>query len=453
MAVYRRTYASYAGALTPAWSRWLVLFRYARKNLFRFFTGALTSSHRYAAVLDHAGEVARAVTLFEVSDYLTQILVRHPEEVACLADLGAVPSRIGSARLFENPLLKQRNADPAFAYVANSSVSYSEKLARLRRHFRHRTFAIGAKDIAELRDVYTSCAETTAAVEDAIAAACEIADASESLAILALGRLGGSELDLISDADLLFVCADGCERQQLGRAVSQIVQVLAAYTRDGMIFPVDTRLRPRGGEGELLTSAAELVRYFEQDADAWEALTYTKLRSIAGSLAVGQAASSAAARLFYRFASDPDFLTSVRAMRQKLEGLDSEKNFKTSAGGVYDIDFLCGSLLVKHGIGNKNGTLRDRIWRCAEAGLLSKEDSAVLDHAGELLRTVDHVVRLVLGRPFKWLPTTEHTRYAIEKLTSQILDCEFRDGLDAQLARTCRQVREIYNRVLAGPPG
>ena len=425
----------------------------ARRNLSRFFTAALTSSDRYAAVLDHADEVARAVTLFEVSDYLTQILVRHPEEVATLADLGAAPSRIGSAHLFENPILKERNADPAFAYVANSSGSYSEKLAHLRRHFRHRSFATGAKDIAELRDVYTSYAETTAAVEDAIAAAYEIADAPAGLAILALGRLGGSELDLLSDADLLFVCEDGYERQQLSRAVSQIVQVLAAYTRDGMIFAVDTRLRPRGSQGELLTSAAELLRYFEQEADAWEALTYTKLRFIAGSRPLGQAASSAAASLFYRFASDPDFLTSVCAMRLKLEGLDSERNCKTSAGGVYDLDFLCGFLLVKHGIGKKNGTLRDRIWRCAEAGLLSKEDSAILDHAGELVRTVDHVVRLVLGRRFKWLPTTEHARFATEKLTSEILDCKFRDGLDAELARTCRQVREIYNRVLAGPPG
>ncbi|HYA24418.1 MAG TPA: hypothetical protein VEF05_09675 [Terriglobales bacterium] len=425
----------------------------ARKNLFRFFTGALTSSERYAAMLRHADDVARALTLFEVSEYLTQILARYPEEVATLADLGAVPSRMGSGYLFESPLIQPRTADPAFAYVASSAAPYSEKLARLRSQFRHRACATGAKDIAELRDVYRSCAETTSAAEDAIAAAFEIADAPAGLAIMALGRLGGGELDLLSDADLLFIVADGHDAQQLARAVSQIVQVLTAYTRDGMIFPVDTRLRPRGAEGELLTSAAELIRYFEQEAHAWEALTYTKLRFIAGCRRLGQTSTSAAESLFQRFAGCPDFLPAIREMRQKLEALDSENNFKTSPGAVYDIDFLCGFLLVRHGIRNKNGTLRDRIWRCAEAALLSKEDAAVLDHAGELLRTVDHVVRLIVGRPFKWLPATEHARHATEKLASEILGRKFHDGLEAELDRTCRAVRTIYIRVLAGLPG
>jgi len=425
----------------------------ARRNLFRFFSGALTSSERYAAMLRHADDVARALTLFEVSEYLTQILARYPEEVATLADLAAVPSRRGSGYLFESPLIQRRTADPTFAYVASSAAAYGEKLGRLRGQFRHRAFATGARDISELRDVYTSCAETTSTAEDAIGAAFEIANAPEGLAIMALGRLGGGELDLLSDTDLLFVSADGQDGQPLARAVSQIVQVLAAYTRDGMVFPVDARLRPRGEEGELLTSTAELARYFEHEARAWEALTYTKLRFVAGSRQLGQAATSAAEALFQRFACCPDFLPAVREMRQKLEALDSDKNFKTFPGAVYDIDFLCGFLLVKHGIRNKNGTLRDRIWRCAEANLLSKEDAAHLDHAAELLRTVDHVVRLVAGRVCKWLPAMEHAHQATEKLTSQILERKFREGLEAELDRACREVRTIYTRVLAEPPG
>jgi len=424
-----------------------------RKNLFRFFTAALTSSERYAAVLRHPEAVNRALILFEASDYLTQVLVRHPEEVATLADLGARPSRAGSGYLFESPLAQGRAADPVFAYLASSMAPYSEKLALLRRHFRHRTFACGAKDIADLRDVYSSCAETTSAAEDAIAAAFEIADAPEGLAIMALGRLGGGELDLLSDADLLFVCEEGKDRQQLAQAVSQIVQVLTAYTRQGMVFSVDTRLRPRGGEGELLSTPAELVRYFEHEAQAWEVLTYTKLRFIAGCCRLGQQANSATTALFQRFAADPNFPRALREMRLKLEASDSEKTFKTSVGAVYDIDFLCGFLLVKHGINHKNGNLRDRIWCCSGAGLLTKEDAAALDHAGELLRTVDHVVRLVAGRPSKWLPATEHARQATEKLTSEILGRKFHEGLAGELDLNCCEVRKIYDRVLGVAPG
>jgi glutamate-ammonia-ligase adenylyltransferase len=425
----------------------------ARKNLFRFFTAALTSSERYATVLRHHQAVARALLIFDASEYLTQVLVRHPEEIASLADLGGSPSLVGSGYLFESPLAQGRSADPAFAYLASSAAPYNQKLALLRRHFRHRSFAIGAKDMAERRDVYASCAETTSAAENAIAAAFEIADAPKTLAIMALGRLGGGELDLLSDADLLFVCEESKDWQQLSQVVSRVVQVLAAYTHEGMVFPVDTRLRPRGSEGELLTTSTELVRYFEKEAHAWEALTYAKLRFLAGSPNLGQQANAAAEALFQRFAADPNFGREIREMRRKLEAADPEKSFKTSPGAVYDIDFLTGFLLVKNGIRNKNGTLRDRLWRCADAGLLAKQDAAALDHGGELLRTVDHVVRLVTGRRHKWLPTTKHACHVTEKLTSQILGRKFPEGLEAELDRRCEKIREIYDRVLGVPAG
>jgi [glutamine synthetase] adenylyltransferase / [glutamine synthetase]-adenylyl-L-tyrosine phosphorylase len=424
----------------------------ARKNLFRFITAALTNSERYGEVLRHRQAVVRALPIFEVSDYLTQLLIRHPEEIASLEGPARVPL-MGSGYLFEAPLGQGRTADPVFAYLASSGAPHHEKLAQLRQHFRHRVFVAGAKDIAEGRDVYTSCIETTSAAEDAIAAAFEIADAPSGSAVMALGRLGGGELDLLSDADLLFVCDNGRERQQLTQAVSQIVQTLAAYTREGMVFPIDMRLRPQGGEGELLTTPAHLTRYFEHEAHAWEALTYTKLRFLAGSRNLGQQANAAADVLFQRFSRDPDFAGNIREMRQKLEAADSEKNFKTSAGAIYDIDFLTGFLLVKNAINQKNGSLRDRLWRCADAGVLERQDAAVLDHGGELLRTVDHVVRLVVGRRRKWLPTTEHAYHATEELTSKILKRKFPQGLEAELEQTCREIRRIYDRVLGVAPG
>lgn len=109
---------------------------------------------------------------------------------------------------------------------------------------------------------------------------------------------------------------------------------------------------------------------------------------------------------------------------------------------------MTGFLLVKNGIHQKNGSLRDRLWRCADAGLLARQDAAALDHAGELLRTVDHVVRLVVGRRHKWLPTTEHARRATEKLVSEILRRDFNQGLEAELECTFRGIRAIYTRVL-----
>jgi glutamine synthetase adenylyltransferase len=136
-------------------------------------------------------------------------------------------------------------------------------------------------------------------------------------------------------------------------------------------------------------------------------------------------------------------------MRQKLQNATApERSLRTSAGGLYDIDFLSSFLLVRHGLRPKTGTLRDRLWRCSGAGALDKHAAATLDHAAELLRTVEHVLRLVTGRNARWLPSAEHVRDAIETLAAQILRRHFAAGLETELMETFAKVREIYDRTV-----
>ena len=425
----------------------------ARRNLFRFFSAAFTTSERYSAVVRHPAAVNRAITLFDSSDYLTDILVRHPEEIASLDQWDETPSRLGMGQLFESVLGPAHSGnDPIVGYLTVSQLSHGEKLALLRRHYRHRVFTSGARDIAELRNVYKSVSANTAAAEDAIAAAYGIAGSPAGLAVLGVGRLGAGEFDILSDADLLFVCERDENREEMTKAAAHLMQALAAYTQDGMVFPVDARLRPLGGDGELVFTPTHLAVYCEHEAQPWEALTYTKLRFIAGSKGLAESALAKTKVLFERFAQDAGFLESVQEMRSRLEPDKEDHSFKTSAGGIYDIDFITGYLLVKHGIREKGGTLRDRLWRCAGAGVLERTEAATLDHAAELLRTADHVARLVVGRANKWLPATEHAQQFAEKLTGEILKRRFLRGLEAELLETLRTVREIYNRVLSQNP-
>ena len=432
---------------------------HARSNVHRFLVSAFASSHRYAAVLRHQKEAARALTLFEASDYLTQILIRHPEEIATLAETeearlplvrGQLFERIpGERSSLENFSLEssQGSGDPVFAYLADSPIPYGERLSLLRQHFRHRAFAVGARDLIELRNVYESFSDITLAAADAMAAAFSMAGSPPGLAVMALGRLGSGEFDLLSDADVLFVCDEAGDRIALTRCAEQMMHVLSAYTRDGMVFPVDARLRPRGGEGELLSTPTQLAAYFEHEAQPWEALMYTKLRFFAGSKILGERAIAQLKTLFDRFAPDAGFAGAVREMRTKLEAAEPGKSFKSSPGGTYDIDFITSFLMVKHGVAHKQGSLRDRLWRCVSIGRLDKVDAAVLDHAAELLRTAEHLSRLVTGRPGKWLPATEHGRQVAEKFTAKILARGFAEGLENELSRTFAAVRAIFDRV------
>ena len=425
-----------------------------RKNLLRFLSSAYGSSERYAAVVRGQRAIARASSLFEVSDYLSESLARYPEEVSTLAEIHSTAPQFLGANLFDiSPGVFREPSfdgqDATFDYIANSTAGHAEKMALLRRHFRHLTFAAGARDIAEQRSVYSSLAETTAAAEHAISAAYRIAGSPRGLTILALGRLGTREFDLLSDADLLFVCDGSQDREALTKSAEQIMQALAAYTQEGMVFAVDARLRPRGAEGELAVTPVHLESYFATEAQPWEALTYTKLRFIVGNADLGRKAGQISEILFKRFAVDPSFPQAVRDMRSKLQDATAPaKSIRTSAGGLYDIDFLSSFLLVKNEIRPKSGTLRDRLWRCSAKGALEKHETAVLDHAAEFFRTVEHVLRLVTGRNGRWLPSAEHTRHAIETLTSQILRREFPDGLQQELLRTFAEVHSIYGQVV-----
>jgi len=265
---------------------------------------------------------------------------------------------------------------------------------------------------------------------------------------MAVGRLGSGEFDVLSDADLLFVCEEGKDRLGLGKAAERMMQALSAYTQDGMVLSIDTRLRPRGGEGELLMTPVQLASYCEQEAQPWEALMYTKLRFLVGEAQLGKRAITATKILFERMAADEAFLPSVREMRGRLEVSEAPgKSLKTSPGGLYDVDFLTGYLLVKHGIAEKGGTLRDRLWRCASAGQLQKADAATLDHGAELMRTMQHVSRLAVGRPLRWLPGTEHARRVSEELTAAMLGFAFPGGLEAEILRTMESVRSIYGKI------
>jgi len=421
-----------------------------RRNLLRFLSAACASSERYRTLLELEAAIVQSAGLFELSDYLSEVLVRYPEEAGTLADVHSPPPEAGLGLLFEapEPVLEGPglgNRDAAFDYLANPTSPPAERVRMLRRYFRHRMFASGARDVADGRPVYLSLAETSEAAEQAIRAAFGIAGAPAGLAVLALGRLGTREFDLLSDADLLFVGEAGGEGDPLAKSAEQLMQVLAAYTQEGLVFPVDARLRPRGAEGELVVTPRQLASYFASEAQPWEALTYTKMRPVAGNPEIGREAVRVSDTLFGRFSREPGFAEAVREMRRKLEARSSpEQSLRTSAGGLYDIDFLSSFLLVKHELRPKTGTLRDRLSTCAAAGLLTQPEAAVLDQGAELCRTVEHVLRLVTGRNLRWLPAAGHPRQAIEKLTAQALRREFPQGVEHELLRTFSEVRVLY---------
>ncbi len=419
------------------------LSQHARRNLERFLSSAGTTSERYGAVLRSPEAVERALEIFEFSEYLTDILVRHPREVLLLEQIGTRPP-VESADLFDSGAGGGDGMpDPVFAYLAQDKVDRSEAMCILRQHYRQRTFLSGARDLFQLRDVFESLKENTVAADAAIQAALALAGSPGGFAIMGLGRLGAQEFDLLSDADVLFVRDECCNNEEMRRVAERMMEALTAYTRDGTVFPVDARLRPHGREGELIATPTQLADYFGQEAKPWEAVTYLKLRYVAGDSKAAERVLQAVRMGVGQIAMRADFEIELKDVRTRLEQSESGPNFKTGPGGTYDIDYLAGALQARHQLWLA-GNVRDRLQLLAEHGLLDAVKSERLKEGALFLRTLEHLVRLVTGRARKWLPVAEHPRRSVQKLLWRVLGAESSFDPEMRLVELMRQAREIY---------
>jgi len=212
---------------------------------------------------------------------------------------------------------------------------------------------------------------------------------------------------------------------------------------------VDARLRPHGREGELIVTPAQLEAYFRDEAKPWEALTYLKLRYVAGDAEVAERALQVVRDGIFRMAGRSEFAGELTEVRARLERSEGVQNLKTGPGGVYDVDYIAGWLQVRNGLWLA-GSLAERLRRLREQGSLPPAEYQLLAESAHFLRTVEHVIRLVTGRARKWLPVAEHPRRAVQKLLWRIVGGVDSFDPEMRLPEVMRQTREIYLRHLHG---
>ncbi|HLW51591.1 MAG TPA: hypothetical protein VKW06_02010 [Candidatus Angelobacter sp.] len=369
--------------------------------------------------------------LLETSDYLTDIVLRYP----------------GSLPLLRN--LENADGDWTPAHRLASTGDLGEIMASLRREFRTNMFLAGARDVLSSRSALDAMRQTTRAAEDVIHNALYAVGGNDHLAVFALGRLGTYEFDIASDADLLFVRDPGVDDDLARTTAEKLVHVLSAYTRDGTLFAVDARLRPHGGEGELVVTPAQIERYLAGEAQPWEALSYSKLRFIAGRQDIAGSVLDQVRGRIVSMASHPGFAQAVLEMRERLEKSNRYRHsFKLARGGFYDIDFIASFLMLRRALVEEGNTL-ERLAHLQRLGILDPPSHAALAEAAVLYRTIDHVIRLVTGRAIPEIPEAEHARASTQRLTAGILKKDSGEFLQNELDETAKSIREIFLQLVA----
>jgi [glutamine synthetase] adenylyltransferase / [glutamine synthetase]-adenylyl-L-tyrosine phosphorylase len=224
------------------------------------------------------------------------------------------------------------------------------------------------------------------------------------LAIIAMGKAGGRELNYVSDVDVVFVA----EPPTVGGA--EVEQALATATRlasetmrigRAVAWEVDAALRPEGKDGPLVRTLASHQAYYRRWASTWEFQALLKARPVAGDLELGERYVEAMAPLVWTAAERPDFVADVRAMRRRVvEHIPAdiaEREIKLGRGGLRDVEFAVQLLQLVHGRGDEAlrvpGTL-PALDALRDGGYVGRDDAVSLSDAYTFLRAAEHRLQL-----------------------------------------------------------
>jgi len=428
---------------------------FARRGWQRFLSAAVLDPAILRDLETHAEWIPRCLELFSRSDLAVEWLARDPAEIRVLSDPGLVGLR-GS-----------------LASLAHPAATLDDRMSALRMAYRRSVLATVVRALTGRSAPFDTFRELTRLAEESICAALAAAVAdipgtgesgSAPFSVLALGRLGTVEMDIASDADLVFILDDQASSDPAcaatwRRVAERLVQIVSSHTRDGILFPVDTRLRPRGSEGELLQTSSSLAVYFESQAQSWEAAAWIKARCIAGNPMLGQITLKRLREIFPRRWSGDGYAAlraDLAALRTRMEregtGPQARTEFKHLAGGFYDIEYILAALYFRclspaaRAQDWFEGNVLQQIASLEGAGGLSLAQAESLRGASTLFRGLDHAHRLVTGRAANRPPEPALLERIAPLLSLWKISTP--GGLDPALESARCECRSLYKSVL-----
>ena len=426
-------------------------------------------------------QAARVAASLEKSDrhlHLTQNNLRTLLRVCGSSDsfaemIAANPSLIGSLGASVATVL-HRDYRAILRSAIDAEKSFSAELAAFRRKWAELVAEIGALDIAgELSIFDTNRLQTDLATASLnvsyLIARREMArrygsfSGGPRIAIYGLGRLGTAGVDYGSDLDVLFTydslvpspIRNLTQDETYSRLVELMIAALSSITREGYLYRVDLRLRPHGKNGPLVTSADGFLDYLKEESAPWEWLAYAKLRAVGGDLELGKMIETHARHRIHENAlrfDQKELKLETRRVRDRLEkekGIRARRtgtDIKYGPGGMLDVYFATRYLQLRDEVldGGDDRSTAFTLERLREEGSLTDDDFSVMSNGYSLLRSVDHNLRLIVGRSTR-LPDPNH-------VTAR--DVASRMGFDtvAELQRTLvdqmEAIRDSYNRIL-----
>lgn len=381
--------------------------------------------------------IPAAARLLGFSTAASDFFLNHPEELEALAD----PSP-------RTPEGLRREAEAA---VAEHGPAIG-----LRRFRRRASYRVAARDLAGAR-VEEVMAELTWLAEACLSLALVRADPRPALALIAMGKLGGGELNYASDVDVLFVHSGGGgdAQERADRAGAELIALLSEPTAEGVALRVDASLRPEGRAGPLSRSLSSMLEYYERHAATWERQALLKARPVAGDLDLGARFVEDVAPFVFPSVLPATAIEDVRASKARIEervraqGKDGVE-VKRGRGGIRDVEFAVQLLQLVHG--RRDGRVRElntlrALAALADEGYVSEVDAAALSSSYRFLRRLEHRLQMVRDLRTHELPSD---RRALSSL-ARAMGMAGADALRSEYLRQTETVRGLHDRLFYRP--
>ncbi|MFB9462542.1 bifunctional [glutamine synthetase] adenylyltransferase/[glutamine synthetase]-adenylyl-L-tyrosine phosphorylase [Streptomyces cinereospinus] len=319
-----------------------------------------------------------------------------------------------------------RDLHPGIAKFERGLAEAADPVA-LRVAYRRCLLSIAARDVCGTIDVAETAAEladlATATLRRALALAAAAAPEDAALcrlAVVAMGKCGGNELNYVSDVDVIFVAeaAEGADEGKALRAAarlaSHMMRICSETTVEGSIWPVDANLRPEGRNGPLVRTLSSHLAYYQRWAKTWEFQALLKARPVAGDLELGAQYVAAVGPLVWQAAERENFVADVQKMRRRVvENIpvaEVERELKLGPGGLRDVEFAVQLLQLVHGRSDaslRSGSTLEALRALAGGGYVGRADAAQLEDAYRFLRSMEHRIQLHRLRRTHLVPESE----------------------------------------------
>jgi glutamate-ammonia-ligase adenylyltransferase len=384
-------------------------------NLERFAQSADSKDISLEYLAHHPRATEILVSLFSGSQFLTEILLRSPDYLRSLtahhhlAQPRSLAELSASARAC---LVDPKSSAGADLPAAAKWVAY---LDTLRRWQRRELLRIGTCDLLGLFDLPLVTGQLSCLADSLVRVSLELASVESGIptdgyAVLAMGKLGGSELNYSSDIDLLFVARSGGTRYQ--RVAEKLIEALSRVTSEGFLYRVDVRLRPWGDVGALVPTVDGYLAYLQQHGRLWERQALLKARPVAGNASVAAGFLNRAWSLVYGAEVD-GVRSDVHAMKQRTEALLREQGrswgeVKLGEGSIRDIEFVAQYLQLTHGRAHpqiRSHSTLDALQRMLDHRFVEPDEYLVLKDGYVFLRTVEHYLQMMHYRQTHTLPS------------------------------------------------